>query len=409
MEDDPGSDVQEPVLSANEGPPTASTPSGSGEPPCETFEQGAPDATHTGPTTPLAVVAGIVGAVRRHRVASAVLVGVVVVVLVGGGLWWRHSRDTAERPGWARSARSAVDGYLRAVAAGRADDAVAYLHQPPADRTFLTDEVLARSRELGPLTGIVVADGKPGRYGGMESVTAQFRIGSDATTSTFTATHVGGYWFVDTPQVDVHADEGYRQPASGLGAQIRVNGVPLLAGTIAVFPGRYQLTCDHPFVELDDQFTVAADSRTSWGEAEPTEVRVALRLTDEATRTIGEAASAQLATCLAQTAFDTECGFLVDAYVKPDRVSDPTTISWSLDGTSADLPPPGAKLQRVYLRNDYTMGLSSIAVPIETKVRCTWTDVAGQPESFDVYFSPNYYVADATDPDHIVITFVYEF
>ncbi|MCL2669008.1 MAG: hypothetical protein FWF02_15105 [Micrococcales bacterium] len=302
-----------------------------------------------------------------------------------------------------------MDGYLRAVADGRADDAVAYLRTPPADRTFLTDEVLARSGELGPLTSIVVTSGEPGAHRGSASVTARFRIGSEATTATFTATQVDGYWFVDAAlQVVVHAANS-TTPACDLGAQIRVNGVPLLVETIAVFPGTYQLTSDHPFVGLDDQFTVVEPSATDWSTTEPVQVGVALNLTDEAARTIGEAASAQLARCLAQTTFDTECNFLVRGYPRPDRVSDPTTISWSLDGTSAHLPPPGMTLQPVDVGGGYVIGLSSIAVLIEANVRCTWADAAGQVESYTLPYSPNYYVADVTDPDHIVIVFVHEF
>ncbi|MCL2424035.1 MAG: hypothetical protein FWD11_09150 [Micrococcales bacterium] len=390
-------------------PPSADEPSGAAPDTVATTERAVMSRVQVVARTAVTVC---LGAIRRHRVRSA-LAGVLVVVLVVGGVWWWRSSDPV-RPGWARSPSSAVVGYLTAVAAGHATDAIAYLADPPADRSLLTDAVLAQSRELAPLTDIAITEvvhrySVPVGYDDAAQVTATFQIGADSQTATFRAYKNGGYWSVEgIAQVVLCVAGNYCSHARDL-VPIQVNGVLLRSDTITVFPGRYQATSGHQFVELDHQFTVESPTRPGYWNPELTEVTLSPRLTDTATRRIGDAARAQLESCLAQTSFDTDCDFLVREYVRFDRLSDSATITWSIGGSTADLPDPGTGLGWWSLRNEKVMGISGIAVPVEIQLRCTWTDADGQSQSRDVHFSTNYYLADATDPDHIVITFGHEF
>ena len=348
----------------------------------------------TGRSRARAGVAAALGAARRHRARTAVAVGVTVVVaaLAALGAILAPTLGHEQRPGWARTPADAVHGYLTAVAEGHAEDAIAYLAGPPADRTFLTDAVLARSHRLAPITDISVLKDK---YF-LSPVKARFRVGDVVQTETFDLVQNGTYWFI-TSLPPVQLTDGL-EPAAMLGVPLEIDGVPLGRGLseASLFPGQYQVTSPHPFVRLDSQFTVPTD----------TEVALAPRLNDEGRRRITEAAQTQLDSCLAQQTFRTDC--LLDSFDPPDATPDPATISWSQpDATALPEPDPAIKLVD-RSPSDQGHGLTGVTVLITIKLRCSWTDVAGKQESEDAYYPPNHYVADATDPDHIVVTFIYD-
>lgn len=348
--------------------------------------------------------------VRRHPVVAAVL----VVALVTGGVWfWVDHRDTG-RPGQARSAASAVRGYLTAVAEGRAVDALAYLADPRVDRTFLTDEVLARSHQLAPLTDIQVKATSSGAK-------ARFRLGGYPQVVELEVEKTDGYWFVTShlPQASLSVGN-VDSPISWFGVPVLVNGVPLPPGkaSATLFPGRYEVTSTHPLVQLDSQFTATANSEVSAGRwvTKTTEVVLRPRLTDDGRRQVQEAAQAQLDTCLAQHSFATDCGFVMRlgsagyesdgdyknsfTYVKNDVdwPVDATTISWS--GTGTALPPPDPHLT---LYPGSAKAGVFVEAPVEIWLQCTWTGTAGQQSRS---LSPaHFYVADVTDPDRVVVTF----
>lgn len=335
---------------------------------------------------------------RRPRLTVAVLVVVVVLVGVGVRAW---AAPDPEAPGWAHSPRSAVQGYLDALADGRAADALAYLSRPPADRAFLTDAVLARSRELAPMTQIVVvkAAGRDCRYDC--EVRAEYRLGDDKMKVTFEVRQDDGYWFVDTRLQTVRLT-GYRDydQIGGYQVPVLVNGTPTVLGgdEVVMFPGRYQARSGHPLVEIDTTFTVGL------AELRYDDLAVRLRpaLTADGERRVAEAAQDRLDTCLAQTSFDTGCAFLDYDTTGFDGPADPTTITWTLTD-DATMPQPGGQLLEQY---GPAAGLA-VAVPVDIQPRCTWTTVAGQAMQWEPHMAPNGYVADLTDPDHITVTFAH--
>lgn len=350
-------------------------------------------------------------ALRRPRLTVAVAV-VLVVALVGVGVRSWVTRDH-DGPGWARSPHSAVQGYLTAVADGRASDALAYLSSPPVDRTFLTDAVLAQSRRLAPMTGIVVGDisgpnssgKKCGSYGC--TVQVEYRLGDRKTEVRLEVSErEGGYWFIgNQPQtVDLVGDRDY-DSIGRYKVAVLVNGTPLPvgAGTATLFPGRYRATSDDPLVDIDSTFTVEPPATGRW--VDDLHVPLHPTLTADGKRRIAQAAQDQLDACLAQTSFATECGFLDIDDSWFDGPADPTTISWAVVG-DATLPEPDGKLYGQYGVDAARTGVV-VVVPIEIQPRCTWTTVAGRPQDWEPYMAPNYYVADLADPDRIAVDFVY--
>ena len=340
-------------------------------------------------------VFAVLGMVRRHRVRTVVVVMLVVAVVIAGTLVVARP----DKPGWARSPESAVRGYLKAVADGRADDALAYVDQPPEDRTFLTDEVLAHSRALAPMTGITV---KKDKYS--LAVKAHYRLGDKARSENYVVTQKGDYYFVAQVQpivltkVDFYMDGDPRRyyPVMWADVPMLINGTPLPdgAGRATLFPGRYRATPNHPFVAIDQQFTVGAPALS----VDDRRVELRPALSAEGAERIAQAAQARFDACLAQHSLVTDCRFGLDG-----PTLDPATISWS---GQAGLAPPDRYLTPGY---EYpgvgNMGLAGVVVKVDLQVTCTWTDETGQTQSKDATQRPNHYMADATDPDNIVITF----
>ena len=344
---------------------------------------------------------------RRRALVFVVVAVVLIVALAIGGLRVWGGRDTG-LPGWARSPAAAVQGYLAAVAEGHARDALAYLSSSEIDRTFLTDRVLARSHRLAPLTGIAVVSATD------KDVTARYRLGGDRQTVQFAVEKIGGYWFVGgSPATVVVSVDAATNRVGWYGLPVSINGVQLPPGEslVTVFPGRYEITSDHLFVRVDKQFTAGGNSGRT------TAVVLRPHLDDTGADQIRKAAQAQLDSCVAQHTFTTDCGFLSYshlgsftfvgqdgdnmAYVKDnvDWPTDATTISWSVSGPA--LPMPDRDL-RLGLGSTKTSML--VAAPINIQLHCTWAGTAG--EQSDAVYTPDHYVADITDPDHIVVSFV---
>lgn len=327
--------------------------------------------------------------VRRHRVLATVAAALVVVVVVVAVRAWTGHPDG---PGWARSPERAVQGYLKAVADGRADDAIAYLFRPPDDRTFLTGEVLAESRRSAPLTDVSVSPAT--KKSGTTNVKVTYQLGGKAQTETFEVLEDHAYWFVaGAASVELKAD---RSQLPDLDFPVLVNGAAVTPGSrvVSLFPGQYTVTSGHSFVQLDDTFTVGAPKRYPG-----LTVETSPRLSDEGRGRIAEAAQAQLDSCLAQPTFATDCRFFRHEYWPAKAPTSPGTVSWSqLD--AAPLPQPEAAL---------STGLSRVWVAVDVRVRCSWTDETGGPESLEPYGGLAYYLADATDPDHITVQFFHTY
>lgn len=367
---------------------------------------------------------GVTGVVRsgggrrwvRRRSRLTVLVVVVVVALVVGGAWWWRHRDTENQ---AHSPEGAVRGYLTAIAENRADDALAFLEYPPLDRTFLTDDVLAESHALAPMTDIAV-EGVRHRPAWPDTVTATYKVGDDSYTTTFEVLRRGSLWSIThsasegpldgdvLPKVSLISDRSdIHLPVD---VPVLVNGVPATSTSwITMFPGRYRVTSGHALFDLDQQFTAVEDTRR------PAEVLLSPRLNDDGARRVADAAQAEFDACLAQHSFATDCGFLgygseffsrAGSGGSPgygdalDWPVDPTTISWS--ATGADLSQPDLDRQKGY---SVSHGRLYVRSTIDVQLTCTWTGTAGEQVSWEDDMPPGAYRADITDPDHIAVVF----
>ena len=219
-------------------------------------------------------------------VALLVVAAITVVALTGrdngartglGGL----GSATAGRPS------DAVRGYLEALAAGDADEAIGYLETEPADRTFLTKKVLAASAKKAPLTDIDVPDvtGEQTSW-----VTANYTLGKQALSEDYSVTGSRGRWKIvrGLTELDLGAERDQPLP-------VLINGVELTADTATLFPGHYSFTTGSKWVSYGSGATLVLTDPSN-----PISPRLTPTLTADGKAAFLQATKKALSSCLDQ-------------------------------------------------------------------------------------------------------------
>lgn len=205
------------------------------------------------------------GGSNGRKVGLVIAVAALAVILIAGGLIavvaTRGGGPEASGPGdpsetpVAQAPEQVVQAYLEAIAGGRAEEALGYLYDKPyGDASLLTDEVLAVSNEIAPITAISVTPPADPTYGG--DVTATYLVGEEQASYEFSV--IG------------RAEDGYKistgtvsgSLSGGDGIEVLVNGVaPSDPDSIALFPGGYQVTTEQKYFTVDDAEYVLTDPR----------------------------------------------------------------------------------------------------------------------------------------------------
>ena len=230
-----------------------------------------------------------------------VLVGLVVVLIIvcvvilatrgggggGGGIF--APRPEPEVP---------VQGYLDALAAGNASEALSFAAQTPND-TFLNNTVLSASLAINSITGIEVHEANTDA-GAPYTVSADYRIGSEAISTTFTVVQVEDRLLLQQVAQDVSLGSIYAP-----GAGLTINGVAAGYGatTVTLFPGTYQLAVTNSYLEITNEQFVVRDVSGA------TAISAELGMASGAKAKLAKAAKSELSKCMKQKKMQTTCGF----------------------------------------------------------------------------------------------------
>jgi len=325
---------------------------------------------------------------KRGKLWLLIVIGVLVLALIGFLVYRFAIRDKdvpATPPatgGPAATPELVVQGYLEALAAGDATTALAFSSSKPADTTFLTDEVLATSLSLGPITDIQVTPDPPGNL-----AKATYNIGEQQVSELYHVPQFGDGFLMDSAAMRVDLSPVYQ---SGIGMQM--NGVSLdglQLTTVYLFPGTYQFTTTNPLlVVVPDQLVVETPDAY-------TPVHNKLTLATDAQAPLRAAAQATLEACLAEKVLVTSCGFGKES-LEGGATPDLDTVTWTVIEGSSDF----SLVDFVYYGYSSPIvarGSNALSVKIVVK------DTAGN--SYSGTESIFQAVADFTDPDNIKVTF----
>lgn len=224
------------------------------------------------------------------------------------------------------SAPAAVEEYLTAISEGDAERASAFIDETSGS-TLLTDEVLAKSNELAPITNIVV-DTESANTDETESiVSATFDVGAETVTRDFRVWHYSDDWQIYDGLVNISL-------SAFDGLEATINGASIGSDYTQAFIGTYQITLGQ------EQFTVAGDtdtftlvtedSATDLYSLQPT-------LTKAATKEFRKLVTASLTDCVAMTSLATPCGLDVTGPLSDGAMPVDGTIQRTLsaDGKAA--------------------------------------------------------------------------
>ncbi|HEY9366164.1 MAG TPA: hypothetical protein VIP55_05990, partial [Agromyces sp.] len=207
------------------------------------------------------------------------------------------------------SAEETVQGYLTAIADGDAETALSFIYAAESSSPLLTDEVLAASQKLAPLTDIVI--GEPDVTGGYALVPVTYSIGDTPVTTEISASQDSDGWTITggTGQLSVYQLDGL-EPT--------INGVPVSGEYVDAFPGAYEygVTVDGFALEGENVVIVTAPSEY------PDTSGMNAVLTPEAADTFRQAVSAAVDACVASTTLDAGCGLAI-----PATLSDGTQLT----------------------------------------------------------------------------------
>jgi hypothetical protein len=197
----------------------------------------------------------------------------------------------------APTASEAVEKYLTALSEGDAETALTFV-ETYADDSLLTDEVLAASLELAPITDIVVEESEDAsEY--EATVSASFAVGEETIEREFTAYNSSDdQWLISDGLVMATL-------SNFEGLDLTVNGAEPADSSTSLFPGAYQLALGYEEFALDsdtDTFTLTtdADSELFW-DIYPV-------LTDDGAATFRSLVRAAIEECVAMKTLSTPCG-----------------------------------------------------------------------------------------------------
>jgi hypothetical protein len=146
----------------------------------------------------------------------------------------------------------AVAAYLQALAAGDATSALSYAADPAPSGPLLTNEVLAESRKLTPLTEIqvpVIEDQNA------KSVSATYTLGSSTVSESFDVVKVANAWKLSRAVKDLDLSFIVDGPVP-----LKINGVKVAQEAVAVLPGSYAFTSGLPYVGYGSKNVVLVKS-----------------------------------------------------------------------------------------------------------------------------------------------------
>jgi len=337
----------------------------------------------------------------RHLIASG-----LAVTLIAAGLSLGGCSATAD------DASSAVAGYLAALSQGRAQDALAFACEAPHDSPYLTDEVLAASNAIAPLTVTSIGQAqmlpRQGRQFTYAEVTANYKFGDRPVTNVFSALKQdGGKWCLGGVTTWVRIDRdttfsyfGYNAswfvpPDRGTHLQLTLNSVDFTDNDIYVFPGTYQFAVSNSLVQVvGGGFTVDAP----YPSRLPIDVPGKIALTDAGERAIARMAQDKLTGCLAETTPTTSCGFRTSW-------SPSNTGTWSTVPPTFDLTEWRWVLANgdVWVSDAKGLAKYPLAYAPGTQVWADFTSTGSNGEPFTTGTILTI-TADISDPSNIVVT-----
>ncbi|MFV0406133.1 MAG: hypothetical protein ACK5LN_04845 [Propioniciclava sp.] len=187
------------------------------------------------------VDAGEVSRAKRRRRWTLALILALIVAGIGGYFWW----DTSSKARREQAITETATNYLNAIANADAAAALETLDQAPENTTLISNEVLAASREIAPLTNPMVASVTP--EGETATAAVSYSLGEEAIEVTLS--------LVGDGRTSWRISDGLSNLALTGTDALTVNGAEVSEPSYSVLPGTYTATPVSDLLTLGEQTT----------------------------------------------------------------------------------------------------------------------------------------------------------
>lgn len=235
----------------------------------------------------------------------------------------QEAEQQAQQAAQARidGAAGALQGAFDGIVAGDAAAVLSHV-EVDGDESMLTDEVLAASAEIAPITNVVVTPpGEISEYSPYADVDVTYTLGDTEVSQTYSVEDLDedGSWVVSDLLADYYLYETYD------GLEILLNGSPVASEEFALFPGAYTFTTSTTYFTLDGTttFQITEPYPTDSASFEPA-------LTDDGVTAFRNAVSDAVDACVSSKKLKTGCGLTLDKTLSDGTVLKDGTIDRTL-------------------------------------------------------------------------------
>lgn len=322
--------------------------------------------------------------------AAMVLIIVLAVVLQAQARNRLEQQEQEAAQARVDGAAGAVQGAFDGLVAG--DSAAVLSHvETDGDASLLTDEVLAASAAIAPITNVVVTPpGEIDEYMAYADVDVSYTLGDTEVSQTYTVEDLDadGTWTVRDLLADYYLYDTYD------GLEILLNGAQVTSEEFELFPGAYEFTTSTTYFTLDGTttFEITEPYLTDVPSFEPA-------LTDDGVTVFRTAVSDAVDACVSSKKLKTGCGLSMDKKLSDGTVLKDGTIERTLTSdakqTIKTMEPTLSYGNWTLAQGEYIGGVDVVAVGTQD----------GQAVKGDVIFPPTLGrpSIDMTDPDLEVI------
>jgi len=254
----------------------------------------------------------------RKGLSTGAILGIVggglvlLIALIVGGVFAVGAAVGSAAGGGGGNVEEVAEAYLTAIADADAETALSYLDETATPGPLLTDEALAVSQKLAPITDIVI--GEPDITNDWGTVPVTYSLGDTAVSAELSVYRHSDDWKVSigTGELSLYQFEGL-EPT--------INGIAIEGEYADAFPGAYEYGVAVDGFAVEGETIVLVTAPGEYPDASGMEVA----LTPEAAETFRQAVAAAVDGCVAATTLEAGCGLAV-----PGTLSDGTQLT---DGT----------------------------------------------------------------------------
>ncbi len=307
-------------------------------------------------------IIGIAGGGLALLLVIALVIAFVVVPRLGGVPQSGGGGEPAGGGGSAASAGEAVTSFFTALSEGDSATALGFIDSPPTVDTLLTDDVLAASNELAPISDIEVVDNTSDGSG---TVDVSYLLGDTPVEATYDV-----YDFEGDGSWTISGVLGSLSTTQFEGLGVTVNGAEVGDESYDIFPGTYEFATTLENFALSGETVVTLTEPYGYVDT----LGIEAGLSEAALQTFRDLVRAAANECVASKNLETGCGLALPGTLDDGSVLTDGTITRTIP---ADTNASIDSLEPTLSYDNPTLAQASSPGGIDVEAQCSQNGTTG--------------------------------